>query len=157
LAQVNPKDGIPEKVMFFFMQNQSKFKHSLLLRGLAVFFAGLYVLSVARGFVPGMCATQSALEKRDNGNYAQAAYTKKGSPCCHTGSHPASKTSEQDAPASETGCVFCVLAKARVEVPERYHFEAPIFAPDFAPAIVPALAHVAVVPTALQDRAPPAT
>jgi len=142
-------------LMRFLLHRDKEARLGALTRSFAVFFAVLYVLSAVRGFVPGMCATQSALAKRDNGDYTQVCTVQQGNTCCTRTAVPASKTSEQDTPSPSTSCVFCMISKARVEAPEHYHFEAPLFTPGVLRGVEPALALSFDAPRALNGRAPP--
>ena len=79
--------------------------------GLVVLWSlvAFYILASARALIPGLCATQAAMD-------AQCHVAETGS-CCATTEEPAE--SQPDAPVTpaESGCAFCNLLIAHTDPP----------------------------------------
>jgi hypothetical protein len=86
--------------------NQRFLKHTRRTRTLAMFFIALYALASGRSLVPGMCATQAALD-REAASIA-AAY------CCARPApfQPHHDENSTQRPIPETRCALCQLALA---------------------------------------------
>ena len=75
------------------------------MRLLAMFFIALYALASGRSLVPGLCATQSALDR-------EAASIAAAFCCADSMPHRTENDGSSSRPVPKTLCTFCKLALA---------------------------------------------
>ncbi|MBI1320266.1 MAG: hypothetical protein GC168_15170 [Candidatus Hydrogenedens sp.] len=123
------------------------------LRSLAVLMAVFCVLASGRALVPGMCATQRALEENAAVRAAASCCSVQPASCCSKA--PAPPAGGTRAPG-ETNCAFCHLAKAVAENPAPVFFPAPPQSPAAEPLAFASIARAQERDHHVDGRAPPA-
>jgi hypothetical protein len=113
----------------------------------------LYLVASGRAFIPGICATQRALDAQcaaDSGSPSIHALRA----CCVL---PPTRDGESDAPVApgDSGCALCKLVSSVAPLAATVHVPAPP-EPEFAaPQARPAQLASALVASTFQTRAPP--
>jgi len=119
------------------------------------FLAALYLIASGRAFIPGICATQRALDAQQ-ARESDAPRMHALRPCCVL---PPAKDGESGAPAAprESGCALCKLVSSAAPLVTTVVLPVPP-KPEFgAPQAEDAQRIGTIVDSAFQTRAPPSS
>lgn len=134
------------------------YRVTLGVRTVSWFLVLFYLVASCRAFLPGICATQNAMDARNEAEPCEQLSTGLPSCCAARLAHPSTGDDSDDAPVTpqDAHCPFCTLVMSAAPVP--CHVEAPVpLQPLFTPPLALASLESQDAPRgAFQNRAPPA-